>query len=188
MRKPTDTVFKGYADGIRYRLRDWHSNEFSWFFKDSWKLRPSLTVNYGIHYEYFGVPYEDRGLAAAPVGGPAGLCGISCGPLTTVEFVGKNCVFSVGRYRNNRAKNAGAIDQPLLAVVRVSIRIAHGNHVFLSAIHGDFVDFVLFLVADVQESPFVPNRTLREPESARDFRKLGLAVNQVPEFRTLRFQ
>ncbi|HYR43701.1 MAG TPA: hypothetical protein VER98_11795, partial [Terriglobia bacterium] len=39
---------------------------------------------------YFGVPYEDRGLAAAPVGGPAGLCGISCGSLTTVDFVGKN--------------------------------------------------------------------------------------------------
>ncbi|HYR43700.1 MAG TPA: carboxypeptidase-like regulatory domain-containing protein, partial [Terriglobia bacterium] len=38
VRKPTDAVFGGYADGIRYRLRDWHSNESSWFFKDSWKV------------------------------------------------------------------------------------------------------------------------------------------------------
>ncbi len=90
VRSPSDTAFRGYADGIKFRLRDWHSTEFSWFFKDSWKVRPALTLNYGIHYEWFGVPYEDRGLAAAPVGGVAGLCGISCGVLTRVEFVGKN--------------------------------------------------------------------------------------------------
>jgi hypothetical protein len=91
IRTSQDTAFKGYADGTKMRIRDWHTTEFAWFLKDSWKARPSLTLNYGIHYEYFGVPYEDKGLAAAPIGGAvAGLCGISCGKLTQLEFVGKN--------------------------------------------------------------------------------------------------
>ena len=29
---------------------------------DSWKLRPNLTVNYGVTYQLFSVPYETRGL------------------------------------------------------------------------------------------------------------------------------
>ena len=62
----------------------------SWFFKDSWKARKDLTLNLGIHYEWFGVPYEGHGIAGAPAGGAAGLCGIACGALTTVELVGKN--------------------------------------------------------------------------------------------------
>jgi hypothetical protein len=60
------------------------------FIKDAWKVRPSLTLNYGVHYEWFGVPYEGKGLAGAPVNREKGLCGISCGAITAVEFVGKN--------------------------------------------------------------------------------------------------
>ena len=36
------------------------------------------------------MPYEGKGLAGSTVGGETGLCGISCGALTMVEFVGKN--------------------------------------------------------------------------------------------------
>ena len=71
--------------------RDWHSNEASMFFKDNWKLREALTLNLGIHWEYFGVPYEGKGRAGQPIGGnEAGACGISCGCLTVDQFVGKN--------------------------------------------------------------------------------------------------
>jgi len=90
IRDPKDTVFRGYADGIKVRLRDWHANEFSAFFKDSWKIHPNLTLNLGASYWYFGVPYEAHGLAGTAVGGEAGACGLSCGSLTSVEFVGKN--------------------------------------------------------------------------------------------------
>jgi hypothetical protein len=82
--------FQGYHDGVKLKLRDWRANEFSGFFKDDWKITPSLTLNLGVHYEWFGVPYEGRGLAGRVVGGHAGLCGIACGALTTVELVGKN--------------------------------------------------------------------------------------------------
>ena len=36
------------------------ANEFSGFFKDTWKVRPDLTLNLGIHYEWFGVPYDSK--------------------------------------------------------------------------------------------------------------------------------
>jgi hypothetical protein len=90
IRDPKDLVFRGYADGVKLKLRDYHGNEFSTFFKDTWKVRPSLTLNVGIHYDWFGVPYEGHGLAGKAVGGAAGLCGISCGAVTAVEFVGKH--------------------------------------------------------------------------------------------------
>jgi hypothetical protein len=32
------------------------------YFMDSWKALPSLTIDYGITYQYFSVPYETRGL------------------------------------------------------------------------------------------------------------------------------
>ncbi len=90
LRDPRDLVFRGYNEGVKLKKRDWRTREFSSFFKDTWKVRPALTLNVGIHYEWFGVPYEGQGIAGAPVGGAAGLCGISCGSPTTVEFVGKN--------------------------------------------------------------------------------------------------
>src|SRR5437867_2036337 len=90
LRDPKDLVFRGYSDGVKLQKRDWHENDFSAFFKDSWKIRPDVTLNVGVAYYKFGVPYESHGLAGGPVGGVAGLCGISCGSLTTVQFVGKN--------------------------------------------------------------------------------------------------
>ena len=30
--------------------------------QDSWKVIPSLTITYGVTYQYFSVPYETRGL------------------------------------------------------------------------------------------------------------------------------
>ncbi len=90
LRSPTDPVFRGWTDGVRSKQRDWHSAEISWFLKDGWKVSPSLTLNYGVRFEHFGVPWEGRGLAGTTVGGSAGLCGVSCGSLSVVEFVGKN--------------------------------------------------------------------------------------------------
>ena len=52
-----------------YKKREFHQREFSLFFKDDWKIRPSLTLNLGIRYEYFGVPWETSGMEAALVGG-----------------------------------------------------------------------------------------------------------------------
>jgi hypothetical protein len=90
--------------------RHWnYQNEMSAYFKDDYKFRPDLTINLGVHWEWYGQPYEAHGLAARVVGNdlnaffptcastpgtaipdPAGIGDTSCTNLTQVQFVGKN--------------------------------------------------------------------------------------------------
>ena len=60
------------------RFRHWRSPEYSAFFKDDWKIRPSLTLNLGLRYEWLSVPVEADGRGLDWVGGGAdGAFGIS---------------------------------------------------------------------------------------------------------------
>ncbi|PYS42262.1 MAG: hypothetical protein DMG14_04490 [Acidobacteria bacterium] len=81
------------------KYRDFHQNEWMAFFKDDWKVTNDLTLNLGVRWEWFGVPYEAHGMMARPKDGNLfGLSGSSFadwykpgerGTLTTTEFVGK---------------------------------------------------------------------------------------------------
>jgi hypothetical protein len=84
-----DPVFLDYRDQKQKR-RDYHQRDWTVFVKDDWKIRQDLTLNLGVRYEFFGVPWERSGLMAAAIGGNQGLYGISAGSLTNVQFVGKN--------------------------------------------------------------------------------------------------
>jgi hypothetical protein len=77
--------------------------EFNAFFKDDFKLTNNLTLNLGVRWDYFGVPYLDSGLTNTGVGGGGasafGLSGTDFtgwmnpgirGTLTQFEFVGHN--------------------------------------------------------------------------------------------------
>ncbi len=98
---PKNIVFEDYSK-LYQKYRDLHQNEWTAFFKDDFKVRPSLTLNVGVRWEWFGAVYEGGGMTAAPVGGGNGLFGISGagfadwyrpgvrGALTTAEFVGKH--------------------------------------------------------------------------------------------------
>ena len=149
LRDPKDLVFRGYKDGVKLQIRDWRTTEFSLFIKDAWKVRPSLTLNYGVHYEWFGVPYEGKGLAGAPVNREKGLCGISCGAITAVEFVGRNSP-NAGKQMwgddwNNFAPSFGlSWSLPWLGKDRTVLRAGYGwsytgsslNTVALSSVFG----------------------------------------------------
>jgi Carboxypeptidase regulatory-like domain len=91
-----------YVAGLG-KQRTWRQREFSLFFQDDFQLKPNLTLNLGMRYEYFGVPWEAQGRAGALVNGSAGLFGLSgtswndlyapghtAGSLTQVQLVGKN--------------------------------------------------------------------------------------------------
>jgi hypothetical protein len=85
-----------------FRRRDLHGNEAAVFFKDDWKVTNTLTLNLGARWDYYSAPYEAKGLMPLPVGGPAGMWGISGSGFsdwmkpgvraatTTIQFVGKN--------------------------------------------------------------------------------------------------
>jgi hypothetical protein len=56
------------APAFEYALRgnapyvgEFPSNSFSMYVQDTWRFIPRLTVNWGLRYEYFGVPEESNG-------------------------------------------------------------------------------------------------------------------------------
>jgi hypothetical protein len=59
------------------KIRDIAQNEFGFFFKDDWKVSRSLTLNLGVRWDYFGVPWERNGLTVGLKDGGNSLFGIS---------------------------------------------------------------------------------------------------------------
>lgn len=39
-------------------LRGFRQREFAFYGQDAWKVKPNLTLTYGLRWEYYGVPYE----------------------------------------------------------------------------------------------------------------------------------
>lgn len=76
--------------------------EFDAFVKDDYKLTKDLTLNLGVRWDYYGVPYVASGLTVAAIGGGASAFGISGrdftgwmnpgarSAVTNFEFVGPN--------------------------------------------------------------------------------------------------
>jgi hypothetical protein len=81
---------KNLAWVAQARIKDYHQNEWGAFFKDDWKIRPDLTLNLGVRYDWYGVPWESNGMHALPVGGAKGLYGITAGSPTVLQLVGKH--------------------------------------------------------------------------------------------------
>ena len=76
--------------------------EFNAFFKDDFKISRNWTLNLGVRWDYFGVPYLESGLTNRVIGGLAGAFGVSGSSfddwmqpgiradVSKFEFVGKN--------------------------------------------------------------------------------------------------
>jgi len=72
--------------------RHFFSNEFEYYAQDSWKIKPNLTLNFGLRHSLLQVPYERDGQQVVPT-------------------------FSLSKWFANRvaAAAAGTVDQPPIA-------------------------------------------------------------------------
>jgi hypothetical protein len=116
---PNALSWSNYAAGDRNQIFDIRMKEFSLFFKDDWKVNDSLTLNLGVRYEYYGVPYLQSGMAVALQGGASALFGYSGrsfddwwkpgqrGDLTQQIFVGPNSPHADMQVYNDDWNNFG---------------------------------------------------------------------------------
>ncbi|HEY2382778.1 MAG TPA: TonB-dependent receptor [Terriglobia bacterium] len=78
-------TWQDYTTQLR-RNREQVYNEWAAFFKDDWKVKPSLTLNLGVRYEWYGSPYLRGGYTASVVGQGSGLFGASRPSATANPF------------------------------------------------------------------------------------------------------
>jgi hypothetical protein len=71
------TAWNDPIAGDLVQIRDLQQHEFNFFFKDDWKLTKNLTLNLGMRWDYYGVPYDKNGLTMTIVGGGDSLFGRS---------------------------------------------------------------------------------------------------------------
>jgi hypothetical protein len=60
-----------------FKIRDIAQNELGTFFKDDWKISSDLTLNLGLRWDFYGVPWERNGLTTGLKGGGNALFGLS---------------------------------------------------------------------------------------------------------------
>src|SRR3989441_181255 len=135
---PKSTTFSDYRQS-HFVTNTVNQREFDIFVKDDYKIHKDLTLNLGVRYEWYGVPFSGGGLAVTPVGGGGAAFGISGRDFTgwmnpgaradqtTLQFVGPGSPNPGKTVYNNDWNNFGpavgfAWQVPWLGKDRTTVR------------------------------------------------------------------
>jgi hypothetical protein len=66
----------------------WRHRDFGTYFQDDIKLKKNLTINLGVRWDYFGIPYEADGRMETAVGGASAAFGVSGNSLAALFHPG----------------------------------------------------------------------------------------------------
>jgi hypothetical protein len=92
--------------------RDWGLNWHEFYGQDTWRLKPNLTLTYGLRWSLFPPPWEVNGYQASPVCSAAVQANAGTAPCPSGTF-------NLGTYFNQNAKNMqnglGYADGPLVS-------------------------------------------------------------------------
>jgi hypothetical protein len=69
------TSWNNALDGELIQVRDLQQHEFNFFVKDDWKVTDNVTLNLGMRWDYYGVPYDKNGMTMTVVDGSAAMFG-----------------------------------------------------------------------------------------------------------------
>jgi Ca-activated chloride channel homolog len=107
---PTQTRYNNIADGEIYKQTLFYQNQINWFAQNNWRLADDLTLQFGMRWEWYGVPYLGNGMTAGFLGGPLSAFGLSgrgfdnwltkkYDPVTDTDVAKayKNCLNSAGQ-------------------------------------------------------------------------------------------
>lgn len=76
-------LFGGFGEGPKSGLRGFRLTEYGFFFQDDWKIRPNITLNLGLRYEYLTPLTEANGILSnlfdLTTGGAVGVENVASG-------------------------------------------------------------------------------------------------------------
>ncbi len=138
------------SDGANFvpfetKLRKWRSREYSFFFQDTWKFRPNLTLQLGFRYEVLPSHFEANDIFSYPVANGQGcvecLFGISGPGETTLGLLPEAGRDLYDTDWNNFAPNLGFTWDPSGSgrwTIAGNYRIAYDRNPLVNTLFQDF--------------------------------------------------
>jgi hypothetical protein len=169
----------GFVPGATNK-RELSYSTYAGYVQDNWRVRPNLTLNLGMRYEYWTPLDEKNGLYLAPRFEPAGLQATLLDPNAVLDFIGGPS----GRPfynadKNNFAPNVGFAWSPMgenKLTIRGGYMLAYVNDNVITTIRNSvatssglsFGNSLLNQTAFLTGPPTVPSPTYKVPRTLAD--------------------